>query len=203
MTPLFSAPSSPLDISHLRSLKLEGIWSVSDINGMLNLCSNTLKELDFFPSLRVPSQRPFVVQTLDFGILLNLNCLIIHTGIHSFRSTSPRENRNLFRIASALRTLPFNTFHPMQLRLTLKVLFHYLKSFQIGVSSLPDWSDFTSVLDDNRMYFANVKIEFQCPKFDRQLGLLDTFRPHLVDIMDKNEVLTKFREEGVLSYEYF
>ncbi|KAF8869740.1 hypothetical protein CPB84DRAFT_1968445, partial [Gymnopilus junonius] len=52
IAPLFSPPHSPLDISHLRNIKLtDALLPVSDVDDILKLCSNNLQELDLFLAL--------------------------------------------------------------------------------------------------------------------------------------------------------
>ncbi|KAF8874948.1 hypothetical protein CPB84DRAFT_1890644 [Gymnopilus junonius] len=205
IAPLFSPPHSPLDISHLRNLKLtDALLPVSDVDDILKLCSNNLQELDLFLALHAKNVRPLSFEkTPNLGLLHNLCFLILRSTIESHPLFTLEEHNDLLYVASTLKTLPFDNFHCKQLQLTLQIEFIDLHNFENIVTSLSGWSDLTALLEENGIYFESIKIMFRRAEYNEKLVLIPILLTAMEDIMDRNEGLKRLREKGMLLYEYF
>ncbi|KAF8874961.1 hypothetical protein CPB84DRAFT_558468 [Gymnopilus junonius] len=203
MAPWFQMPYSPLDVSQLRRLTVSDPYCpVSHIDDILVLCSNALEELDFQVDL-FANRLPLDDKTPNLGSLRNLSHLTARTCIRGYPYQQPtiREKNDLSYIAAVLKSLPFNSLRPQQLRIDIVMWIVLLPDFDTNLALLP-WSDLISVLDDERFssFFLKVDLKIRRFEYDLRSVHVNMTSTALLSILDKNEGLKKLREKGLLSY---
>ena len=220
ITTWFNTPRSPLDISELLSLKFSNTVALkANLNGLLALCSSTLRELSFHLDLygtmvfssfcRRALNEPTgddttsAVPLVDLGRSHELSHLTIRSSIRSGdeRIAMPTRFDALQSVAAILNTLPFEKLRPRQVQFDLNLTVLYLGDFDNDLPSLP-WFDILDVLEEDRFLslFSEIRIYIRRIQHDVHPVHVNMSPEALTLIFDKNERMKKLRERGLLSY---
>ncbi|KDR83191.1 hypothetical protein GALMADRAFT_134681 [Galerina marginata CBS 339.88] len=200
----FKPTSSPFDLRHLMDLTLpSNDYFMSDIQGMLELCSNTLERLDFH--LGYQYELPFEVNGLtpgsepeitppNLGSLHQLRRLTFRTAICG---SGELLTSDIPFASSILKTLSYDMHHP-PLELILDI---YLQGYPIDCLSTFPWFILVNVLCGNQILPRLAGVEL---KFLLQVGCggVEISPQDLASSLDQNEDLSKLRGKGLLSYTY-
>ncbi|PPQ97607.1 hypothetical protein CVT26_002365 [Gymnopilus dilepis] len=200
MTDWFRGPYPPLSLSQLRILRVSNQWCMGKhIEGLLLLCSETLEELDIH--LRTPESVPNL-SSLHKLRHLTIRLRTIGLQAHDQLIRHPLQTMGYYPFqyaVSTLRSLPWTSFRPEQLHLTIHLSVISLLNFNDVLPRLLGWSALTTFLNDDLAlpFLAPTEIVLQrTEKFVNTLKSVPMSQSDLTEILDGNANLRALKESG-------